>query len=78
MAFLTAHFTLNHLAKLRSRRTRADSRGVLAEWGLTAVALARRIEREIFATAGSPEKRALLKSLCVAHVMDSRSAKFRR
>ena len=43
---------------------------------MAAVALAQRAGAEIFATAGSPEKRALLKSLGVPHVMDSRSVSF--
>ena len=44
--------------------------------GLAAVQLAQRAGAEIFATAGSPEKRAYLKSLGVPHVMDSRSLDF--
>jgi NADPH:quinone reductase-like Zn-dependent oxidoreductase/acyl carrier protein len=44
--------------------------------GLAAIQLARHIGAEIFATAGSPEKRALLRSLGVQHVMDSRSLDF--
>jgi myxalamid-type polyketide synthase MxaB len=75
VAFLTAHFTLNHLAKLCPGERvliHAAAGGV----GMAAVTLAKRAGAEIFATAGSPEKRALLKSLGIAHVMDSRSANF--
>jgi acyl transferase domain-containing protein/NADPH:quinone reductase-like Zn-dependent oxidoreductase/NAD(P)-dependent dehydrogenase (short-subunit alcohol dehydrogenase family)/acyl carrier protein len=75
VAFMTAHFTLNHLAKIH-----ADDRVLIhaaaGGVGLAAVKLAQRAGAEIFATAGSPEKRALLKSLGVSHVMDSRSLGF--
>ena len=44
--------------------------------GLAAIALAQRLGVEVFATAGSEEKRDYLKSLGVNHVMDSRSLDF--
>ena len=44
--------------------------------GLAAVHLARRAGAEIFATAGSQEKRAYLQELGVNHVMDSRTLEF--
>lgn len=44
--------------------------------GLAAVQLAQRAGAEIFATAGSSEKRAYLKSMRVPHVLDSRSLDF--
>ena len=44
--------------------------------GLAAVILARRVKAEVFATAGSAEKRAWLRELGVPHVMDSRSLHF--
>src|SRR5262249_7371908 len=44
--------------------------------GLAAVQLAQRAGAEIFATAGSPAKRAYLASLGVEHVMDSRTLDF--
>jgi acyl transferase domain-containing protein/acyl carrier protein len=75
VAFITAHFTLNHLAKIQAGDRvliHAAGGGV----GLAAVTLAKRAGAEIFATAGSPEKRAFLKSLGVSHVMDSRSLGF--
>jgi acyl transferase domain-containing protein/NADPH:quinone reductase-like Zn-dependent oxidoreductase/SAM-dependent methyltransferase/acyl carrier protein len=75
VAFITAQFTLVHLAKIRAGERvliHAAAGGV----GLAAVALAKRVGAEIFATAGSPEKRAFLKSLGVPHVMDSRSLEF--
>src|SRR5262249_9088813 len=44
--------------------------------GLAAVQLALKAGAVVFATAGSPEKRALLTALGVPHVMDSRSLAF--
>jgi myxalamid-type polyketide synthase MxaB len=44
--------------------------------GLAAIKLAQQAGAEIFATAGSDEKRAFLKSLGVQHVFDSRSLDF--
>jgi len=44
--------------------------------GLAAVQLARRAGAEIFATAGSDEKRAYLASMGIRHVMSSRSLAF--
>jgi len=44
--------------------------------GLAAIQWARRLGAQVFATAGSEEKRALLRSMGVAHVSDSRSARF--
>ena len=75
VAFMTAHFTLNHLAKIRAG-DRVLIHAAAGGVGMAAVMLAKRAGAEIFATAGSPEKRALLKSLGVAHVMDSRSLGF--
>src|SRR5271166_5074256 len=75
VAFITAHFTLNHLAKIQAG-DRVLIHAAAGGVGLAAVALAKRAGAEIFATAGSPEKRALLKSMGVAHVMDSRSLDF--
>ncbi|MGO8676239.1 MAG: SDR family NAD(P)-dependent oxidoreductase [Limisphaerales bacterium] len=75
VAFMTAHFTLNHLARLRAGERvliHAAAGGV----GLAAVALARSVGAEIYATAGSLEKRDMLKALGVPHVLDSRSLGF--
>jgi len=75
VAFITAHFTLNHLANIRAR-DRVLIHAAAGGVGLAAVMLAKRAGAEIFATAGSPEKRAFLKSLGVSHAMDSRSLRF--
>jgi acyl transferase domain-containing protein/acyl-CoA synthetase (AMP-forming)/AMP-acid ligase II/acyl carrier protein len=75
VAFLTAYYSLNYLAKL-SRGERVLIHAAAGGVGLAAVQLARHSGAEIFATAGSPEKRAYLKSMRVPHIMDSRSLNF--
>lgn len=73
--FLTAYYALHHLGQMTAGDKvliHAAAGGV----GMTAVQLAMRAGAEVFATAGSPEKRAFLKSLGVPHVMDSRSLDF--
>jgi acyl transferase domain-containing protein/NADPH:quinone reductase-like Zn-dependent oxidoreductase/short-subunit dehydrogenase/acyl carrier protein len=74
-AYLTADITLNLLGKMKK-----DDRVLIHSGaggvGMAAIALANRAGAEIFATAGSPEKRAVLKKLGVHHVLDSRSASF--
>ena len=75
IAFLTAEYALAHLGRLQAGERvliHAAAGGV----GLAAVQLAQRAGGEVFATAGSPEKRAYLASLGVRHVMDSRSTAF--
>ncbi len=75
IAFLTAAFCLDHVAKLRAGErvlVHAAAGGV----GMAAVRVAQRAGAEIFATAGSPWKRDLLKAMGVEHVLDSRSASF--
>jgi acyl transferase domain-containing protein/NADPH:quinone reductase-like Zn-dependent oxidoreductase/acyl carrier protein len=74
-AYLTADITLNLLGKMKAGDRvliHSGAGGV----GMAGIALARRAGAEIFATAGSPEKRAVLKSLGVHHVLDSRSTSF--
>jgi len=75
LAFLTAHYALNHLAKL-SKGVRVLIHAAAGGVGLAAVQLAQRAGAEIFATAGNPEKRDYLKSMGIPHVMDSRSLAF--
>jgi NADPH:quinone reductase-like Zn-dependent oxidoreductase len=72
---MTAVYALCHLGRLAAGERvliHAASGGV----GLAAVHIAQRIGAEIFATAGSPKKRAYLESLGIKHVMDSRSLSF--
>ncbi len=75
VAFLTATHALHDLGRMRKKEKiliHAGAGGV----GLAAVQLAQQTGLEIFATAGSDEKRAYLKSLGVEHVFDSRTTKF--
>ena len=75
ITFLTAEYALNRLGKMKAGERvliHAGAGGV----GLAAVQLAQRAGAEVFATAGSDEKRDYLKSLGVEHVMDSRSLSF--
>ncbi|MEU5979170.1 type I polyketide synthase [Streptomyces sp. NPDC047315] len=76
-AYLTAYYGLCELARLGPGERvliHAATGGV----GLAAVQLARWRGAEVFATAGSPQKRALLKALGVRHVADSRTTDFAR
>jgi myxalamid-type polyketide synthase MxaB len=75
ITFLTAHHALCSLARLAKHEKvliHAGAGGV----GLAAIQIAQSIGAEIFATAGSEEKREFLRSLGVQHVMDSRTLDF--
>ena len=74
-AFMTAWHSLHDLAHLAAGERvliHAAAGGV----GLAAVQLAQRAGAQIFATAGSPDKRAYLHSLGIEHLLDSRSVDF--
>jgi len=74
-AFLTAYYALCHTGKMTKGEKvliHAASGGV----GLAAVQIARRFGAEIFATAGSNEKREFLSAMGVPFVMNSRSLEF--
>jgi acyl transferase domain-containing protein/acyl carrier protein len=75
IAFLTAFYALHHLGRM-SEGERVLIHSATGGVGLAAIQLAQHAGAEIFATAGSPEKRAWLKSLGVQHVFDSRSLSF--
>ncbi|MGH7221894.1 MAG: SDR family NAD(P)-dependent oxidoreductase, partial [Gemmataceae bacterium] len=75
IAFLTAAYALEHLGHLSSGE-RVLIHSATGGVGLAAVQLARRAGAEIFATAGTPEKRDYLKTLGIEHVMDSRTLAF--
>ncbi|HLF78587.1 MAG TPA: SDR family NAD(P)-dependent oxidoreductase [Dehalococcoidia bacterium] len=75
IVFLTTHYALNHQARLSSE-DRVLIHSAAGGVGMSAVQMAQHIGAEIFATAGSPEKRDLLRSLGIKHVMDSRSLDF--
>jgi NADPH:quinone reductase-like Zn-dependent oxidoreductase/SAM-dependent methyltransferase len=75
VTFLTAFFALESLARISAGDQvliHAAAGGV----GLAAVQIAQMVGAEIFATAGSLEKRAYLRSIGVHHVLDSRSLGF--
>jgi acyl transferase domain-containing protein/NADPH:quinone reductase-like Zn-dependent oxidoreductase/acyl carrier protein len=75
VAFLTADYALRNVGRLASGESvliHAAAGGV----GLAAVQIAHRAGARVFATAGSPAKRELLKRLGVECVMDSRSLAF--
>ena len=75
LAFLTAEYALAEVGHMKAGERvliHAAAGGV----GLAAVQLAMRAGLEVFATAGSEDKRAYLRSLGVATVMDSRSLAF--
>jgi acyl transferase domain-containing protein/acyl carrier protein len=75
IAFLTAEYALMRVGKLQSGERvliHAGAGGV----GLAAIQIAMRAGAEVFATAGSPEKRAYLASIGVKHVIDSRSLSY--
>ncbi len=74
-AYLTADITLNLVARM-ARGDRVLIHSGAGGVGMAAIALARQAGAEIFATAGSAEKRAVLKSLGVHHALDSRSTSF--
>ncbi|QDS86006.1 Mycocerosic acid synthase [Rosistilla ulvae] len=74
-AFMTAEVAIGRIARLRAGEKiliHAAAGGV----GQAAVQTAQHLGLEIFATAGTPEKRELLKRMGVAHVMDSRNVRF--
>lgn len=75
IVFLTAWFALRRLARIEPGE-RVLIHSAAGGTGLAALQVARMAGAEVFATAGTPQKRALLRSLGVRHVMDSRSPAF--
>ncbi|QRK07700.1 SDR family NAD(P)-dependent oxidoreductase [Archangium violaceum] len=73
--FMTAWYALNHLARLQ-RGERILIHSAAGGLGLAAVQIAQMLGAEVLATAGTPEKRELLRSLGIQHVMDSRTLAF--
>ncbi|WP_417736575.1 thioester reductase domain-containing protein [Rosistilla oblonga] len=73
--FLTAQYAICGLAHMQAGESiliHAGTGGV----GQAAIQIAQHLGLEIFATAGTPEKRQLLRDMGVPHVMDSRSLDF--
>jgi NADPH:quinone reductase-like Zn-dependent oxidoreductase/1-acyl-sn-glycerol-3-phosphate acyltransferase/SAM-dependent methyltransferase/acyl carrier protein len=77
VAFVTAWYGLKRLARLSAGESvliHSASGGV----GLAAIQIGKYLGAHIFATAGSPAKRAYLESLGIDGVMDSRTLSFAR
>ncbi|NVJ08009.1 SDR family NAD(P)-dependent oxidoreductase [Myxococcus sp. AM001] len=75
LVFMTAWYALEHLGRLRQGE-RILIHSAAGGLGLAAVQVAQARGAEIFATAGTPEKREFLRALGIAHVMDSRTLAF--
>lgn len=70
--FFTAWYALRELARLEEGE-RVLIHGGAGGVGIAAIQIAQLLGAEVFATAGSPEKRDFLRLLGVEHVYDSRS-----
>ena len=75
VTFMTAWYALHHLGRIR-RGEKILIHAATGGVGLAAIQIARLAGAEIFATAGSDEKRNYLRKLGIRHVMDSRSTAF--
>jgi phthiocerol/phenolphthiocerol synthesis type-I polyketide synthase C len=75
VAFFTTYYSLVTLAKL-ARREWVLIHGGAGAVGMAAIQIAKSRGARVIATAGSPAKRDLLRSLGASHVLDSRSTTF--
>ncbi|MGH9135410.1 MAG: SDR family NAD(P)-dependent oxidoreductase, partial [Ilumatobacteraceae bacterium] len=75
VAYLTAMYGLEQVAAI-GPGTRILIHAAAGGVGLAAVQIAQRRGAEVYATAGSPAKREMLRGRGVAHVFDSRSESF--
>ncbi len=73
--FLTSYYSLIHLGRLK-KGERVLIHAATGGVGLSAIQIAQSVGAEVFATAGTDEKRALLKSLGVKHIYNSRDLEF--
>lgn len=73
--FFTVYYALHHLAQLEAGE-KILIHGASGGVGLAAIQFARYRGAEIFATAGTDEKRAFVQLAGAHHVLDSRSLKF--
>ncbi len=73
--FLTVHYALNHVARVQQGE-RVLIHGAAGGVGIAAIQMAKQCGAEIFATAGTDEKRDFLRLMGVDHVLDSRSLAF--
>jgi NADPH:quinone reductase-like Zn-dependent oxidoreductase/acyl carrier protein len=74
-AFFTAYYALAELAQLQPGE-RVLIHGAAGGVGIAAIQIARHLGAEVFATAGTPEKRDFVQLLGGDHVFDSRSLTF--
>ena len=75
VVFMTAWYALHNVARMKAGESilvHAGAGGV----GMAAIQIAHHLGAEVIASAGSPTKRALLKTLGVKHVIDSRRGDF--
>lgn len=73
--FLTTHYAINELARMRKGESiliHAGTGGV----GQAAIQIAQHLGITVFSTAGTPEKRQLLRDMGVDYVLDSRTLEF--
>ena len=74
-AYATAWYGLHDLARITSG-DKVLIHSATGGVGQAAIAIARAAGAEIFATAGSPQRRELLRDMGIEHVYDSRSTEF--
>ena len=74
-AYATAWYSLHDLARIKAG-DRVLIHSATGGVGQAAIAIARRAGAEIFATAGSHDRRELLRSMGIEHVYDSRTTDF--
>lgn len=75
IAFFTVYYALVHLARLKEGE-KVLIHGAAGGVGIAAIQLAKYLGAEIFATAGSDEKRDFVRLLGADHVFDSRALGF--
>lgn len=73
--FFTVYYALHHLARLQPGE-KVLIHGAAGGVGIAAIQVARHLGAEIFATAGSEEKRDFVRLLGADHVMNSRNLAF--
>ena len=73
--FFTVYYALHHLARLQPEE-KVLIHGAAGGVGIAAIQVAKWLGAEIYATAGSDEKRDFLRLLGVDHIFDSRSLCF--
>lgn len=73
--FVTAYYSLIDVARLR-KGERVLIHAATGGVGLAAIQVAQSVGAEIFATAGTPEKRESLRALGIKYISDSRSLQF--